>query len=65
MDPDDIVVVVLKDILLSWLGFRFIFIYIVYISWHYIWDVSYVLLPPTGLSFFWGGWGGVEPPTKF
>ena len=49
MNPNDVMLVVLKDIPLSWLGFRFI--YIVYISWHYIQDVSNVLLPPTCLYF--------------
>ena len=49
MNPTDVMVVVLKDILLCWLGFRFI--YIVYISWYYIEDVSNVLLSPTCLSF--------------
>ena len=34
MNPNDAMVVVLKDILLCFLGFRFI--YIVYISWYYI-----------------------------
>ena len=34
MNPNDVMVVVLKDILLCWLGFRFI--YVVYISWYYI-----------------------------
>ena len=34
MNPNDAMVVVLKDILLCLLGFRFI--YIVYISWYYI-----------------------------
>ena len=34
MNPNDVMIVVLKDILLCWLGFRFI--YIVYISWYYI-----------------------------
>ena len=34
MNPNDAMVVVLKDILLCWLGFRFI--YIVWISWYYI-----------------------------
>ena len=33
-NPNDVMVVVLKDILWCWLGFRFI--YIVYISWYYI-----------------------------
>ena len=45
MNPNDAMVVVLKDILLGLLGCRFI--YIVYISWYYIKDVSNVLLPPT------------------
>ena len=49
MNPNDAMVAVLKDILLCLLGFRFI--YIVYISWYYIQDVSNVLLPPTCLSF--------------
>ena len=34
MNPNDVMVVVLKDILLCSLGFRFI--YIVYISWYYV-----------------------------
>ena len=34
MNPNDAMVVVLKDILLRLLGFRFI--YIVYISWCYV-----------------------------
>ena len=42
-------VAVLKDILLCLLGFRFI--YMVYISWYYIQDISNVLLPPTCVSF--------------
>ena len=41
----DLKLVVLKDILLCLFGFRFI--YIVYISWYYIIDVSNLLLPPT------------------
>ena len=49
MNPNDAMVVVLKDILLCLLGFRFI--YIVYISWYYIQDILNVLLPPTCLSF--------------
>ena len=49
MNPNDVIVVVLKTILLCWLGFRFI--YIVHISWYYISDVSNVLLPATCLSF--------------
>ena len=49
MNPNDAMVVVLKDILLGLLGCRFI--YIVYISWYYIKDISNVLLPPTCLSF--------------
>ena len=49
MNPNDVMVVVLKDILLCWLGFMLI--YIVYISWYYIYDVSDVLLPPKCLSF--------------
>ena len=48
MNPNDAMVVVLKDILSGLLGCRFI--YIVYISWYYIKDVSNVLLPPTCLS---------------
>ena len=32
MNPNDVMVVVLKDTLLCWLGFRFI--YIVYVSWY-------------------------------
>ena len=47
MNPSD-AMVALKDFLLCLLGFRFI--YIVHISWYYI-EVSYVLLPPTYLSF--------------
>ena len=34
MNPNDAMVVVLKDIILCWVGFTFI--YIVYISWYYI-----------------------------
>ena len=34
MNPNDVMVVVLKGILLCWLGFRFV--YIVYINWYYI-----------------------------
>ena len=34
INPNDVMVVVLKEILLCWLGVRFI--YIVYISWYYI-----------------------------
>ena len=49
MNPNDVIVVVLKDVILCFLGFRFI--YIVYVSWYYIQDVSNVLLPPTCLSF--------------
>ena len=49
MNPNYVMVVVLKDIFLCWLGFRFI--YIVYISWYYLSDVSNVLLPPACLSF--------------
>ena len=49
MNPNDVMVVVLKDILLCWLGFRFI--YIVYISLYYIQHVSNVLLPPTCFPF--------------
>ena len=49
MNPNDAMVVVLKDILLCLLGFRFM--YIVYISWYYIQDILNVLLPPTCLSF--------------
>ena len=48
MNPNDAMVAALKDIVLC-LSFRFI--YIVYISWYYIQDVSNVLLPPTCLSF--------------
>ena len=47
MNPNDVMVVMLKDIILCWLGFTFISI--VYISWYYIYDVSNVLLPPTCL----------------
>ena len=49
MNPNDVMGIVLKDIILCLLGFRFI--YIVYISWYYMQDVSNVLLPPTCLSF--------------
>ena len=49
MNPNDAMVVVLKDIILCLLGFRFK--YIVYISWYYMQDVSNVLLPSTCLSF--------------
>ena len=49
MNPSDVLAVVWKDILLCLLAFKFI--YIVYISWYYIQDVSNVLLPPTCLSF--------------
>ena len=49
MNPNDAMVAVLKDILLCCLGFMLI--YIVYISWYYIYDVSDVLLPPKCLSF--------------
>ena len=34
MNSNDVMVVVLKDIVLCWLGFRFI--YVVYVSWYYI-----------------------------
>ena len=34
MNPNDAMVVVLKDVLLCLLGFRFL--YIIYISWYYI-----------------------------
>ena len=34
MNPNDVMVVMLKDVLLYWLDSRFI--YIVYISWYYI-----------------------------
>ena len=34
MNPNYVMVVVLKDIFLCWLGFRFM--YIVYISWYYL-----------------------------
>ena len=49
MNPNDAMVIVLKNIILCLLGFRFI--YIAYISWYYIWDVSNMLLPLTCLSF--------------
>ena len=50
MNRNDTMVVVLKDIPLCLLGFRFI--YIVYISWYYIMSyISKVLLPPTCLNF--------------
>ena len=50
MNPNDVMVLVLKDIISCLLGFRFI--YIVYISCHYTTSyISEVLLPPTCLSF--------------
>ena len=49
MNPNDAMIVMLKDILLCLLGFRFI--YIAYISCYYIQDISNMLLPPTCSSF--------------
>ena len=47
MNPNDVMVVVLKDIMLCLLGFRFM--YIVYIV-DIIYKTFHVLLPPTCLS---------------
>ena len=49
MNPNDAMVIMLKDILLCLLGFGII--HTAYISRYYIQDISNVLLPPICLSF--------------
>ena len=52
MNPNDVMVVVLKDIFWCWLGFRFI--YIVYISWYYILYIRcFKCVTTTNMLVFW------------